>query len=263
VGSVVVHWSGSCPKRAARDALVEHLLAIAELSHSYFGEPLAISVFDHHVDGAIVVHESVAAGCAAAVPIVDDDDPGPSAGIELRPAGPLNHDIAIRGPLLSIPAVDLHGIAFRLYDGRGLYPDEDILSFVFATLPGDSAPYCRMVEVLPDDQRCRANQVAVRDAASCLLGPSIHLRYYCEQWTNLLLGSVKYFFVPDLQWRAYEDCPGYSDLKALLQSRSDDPRLADHAFAALLEGLRDEVESSADEAAQIKSFWDDVKALDN
>jgi hypothetical protein len=189
VGSVVVSWNGSCPRRSDRDALISQLEPIAALSHSYFDETPAISFFDKHVEGQIVMPEAIAAGCPAAVPVPDDDDPGPSPGIELRPAGPLRRDIMIRGPLYRVPAVHLHGIAFRLYDRRELYPDEDILSFVFATLPGrDTAPNSHMVEVLSADHRDRANRAAVRNATCCLLRPSVHLRYYCETWTNMLLG---------------------------------------------------------------------------
>jgi hypothetical protein len=68
--------------------------------------------------------------------------------------------ITISRRLYSVPAADLHGIAFRLA-GRGPYPREDILSFVFATLPCDPIPYSRLVEALPDEQRRRANRAAV------------------------------------------------------------------------------------------------------
>jgi hypothetical protein len=119
-----------------------------------------------------------------------------------------------------------------------------------------------MVEVLPTDQRHCADRTAVRSATTCLLRPSIHLRYYCEQWTNALLGTVRNFFVSDLQWRAYEDCPGYTDLKELFESRAGDTALVDLAFGALREGLRGEVESWGEEAGAIKSFWDGLNDLE-
>jgi hypothetical protein len=97
--------------------------------------------------------------------------------------------IKISGRPYSVPAADLHGVAFRLA-GRGPYPREEIPSFVFATLPGDSMPYSRLVEVLPDEQRCSANRAAIRNGTSCLLNPSICLRRYGIEWTNALLGRT-------------------------------------------------------------------------
>jgi len=260
VGSVVVSWNGSCAQRPVRDALIARLEPIAQLSHSYFDEVPAISLYDEHVEGQVVVPEAIAAGYPGAVPILDEDDPGTSLGIELREAGPLHREIMVPGPLYQVPAIDLHGIAFRLYDGRGLYPDEDILSFVFATIPGSgAAANSDMVQVLPADHRDRVNRAAAREATCCLLQPSVHLRYYCEQWINLLLGTVKYFFVPDLHWWAYQDCPGYPALEALFESLAGDPASVDIAFNALVEGLRGEVETWADDAATVKAFWDSVR----
>jgi len=260
VGSVVVSWNGSCPQRPVRDALISQLEPIAQLSHSYFDGGPAISFYNEHVEGQVVVPEAIAAGYPAAVSILDEDDSGSSPGIELRSAGPLHRGITIRGPLYQVPAIDLHGIAFRLYDGRGLYPDEDILSFVFATIPGSAvAPHSAMVEVLSADHRDRVNRAAAREATCCLLRPSVHLRYYCEQWINLLLGTVKYFFVPDLHWWAHEDCPGYPALEALFESRAGDPASVDTAFDALVEGLRSEVDTWRDEAATVKAFWDSMR----
>jgi hypothetical protein len=261
MGSVIVSWSGSCPDQAVRGALISALEPIARLSHSYFDQPPAVEFFDERVDGGVVCQE-VGEKSDVAVPIhdEDEDDSGSSLGFELRVAGPHNTPVPVAGPLYSVPSVELHGIAFRLYDGRGLYPDEDVLSFVFATFAGDPVPFSRMVRLLPAEQREGATRTAVRDAACCLLGPEIHLRYYCEQWVNLLLGIIKYYFVPDLDWWAYTQCPGYSELQEILSDADGDRVLADHAFAVLAAELRTEIDSSSDQAAAIKSFWDSVRS---
>jgi hypothetical protein len=264
--SVVVSWSGACPQRAVRDALVGQLEPIAAVSRSYFDQPPEVAIFDGRVEGRIVVSDLVVDGCDAAVPIPDESDPGPAPEVELRLAGPLNTTITILGPLYSIPYADLHGITFHLYDGRGFYPEEDLLSFVFATFPGDAAPYSRMVEVLPADQLARATRSTIRQATCCLIKAQIHLRYYCEEWLNLLLGTIKYFYVPDLFWRpGREDCPGYAKLQAFYERKDDeladlgfDGALADLAFGSLASGLLAEIESSSGEAAAIKSFWDRI-----
>lgn len=239
-------------ERSARDALIQQLEPIARLSHGYFEQRPKIARYDGRIEGRIAVADSVVDGCDQAVPLPDGYH---------RPAsnsGPLDPPLTITGAMFSIPNVELHGITFRLYDGRELYPDSDLLSFVFATFPGDSAPHSRMVEVLPDDQQARATRAAIRDARACLLRPSVHLRYYCERWVNLLLGTIKYFFVPDLLWRAYDDCPGYAELQAFYQ-QEDDGTLVDRAFTALAAGLQAEVESWTDDAAAVKSFWDRIK----
>jgi hypothetical protein len=255
-----VSWNGSCPQRPVRDALIAQIEPIAQLSHSYLDEGPAISFYDERVEGQVVVPEAVGAHYPGAVLLPDDDDPGASSGIELRAVGPLRRDITISGPLYQVPAIDLHGIAFRLYDGRGLYPDEDILSFVFATIPGSAAdPGGGIVQVLPADHRNRVNRAAAREATCCLLAPSVHLRDYCEDWINLLLGTVKYFFVPDLHWWAYEDCPGYPALEAVLESHADDPADVDISFDALVEMLRGEVETWGDDSATVKAFWDSAR----
>jgi hypothetical protein len=256
--SVLVSWRGSCPERDVRDALLRRLEPIAALSHGYFDEPPTVALFDGRIEGRVVVSERVVDGCEEAVAIPDEDDAGLTSNVEARP-GLSDTPITIGGPLYSIPFVDLHGITFRLYDGRELYSEEDLLSFVFTTFPGDGAPFTRMVEVLPADQHARATPAAVRGAACCLLRPSIRLRYYCEQWVNLLLGSIKYFSVPDLAWRGYEDCAGYLELQALYEQRHDDGTLADFAFQTLATGLRREVESSSGEAAAVRSFWGAMK----
>jgi hypothetical protein len=264
--SVGVSWSGSCPERAVREALVRRLEPIAALSHGYFDEPPDVAFFDAHVQGRVVVSDRVIGGCGEAEPIPEEEDRGHAPDVDLGLGASLDTPITINGAFYSIPFADLHGITFRLYDGRGLYPAEDLLSFVFATFPGDSAPFGRMVEVRPADQQARATRPTIRDATYCLLHPSIHLRYYCETWVNLLLGTIKYFLIPDLYWRAWEDCPGYPELQALYE-RTNDGRLADlgfdgtledFAFGALGAGLRAEVESSSGEAAAIKSFWDGI-----
>jgi hypothetical protein len=73
-------------------------------------------------------------------------------------------------------------------------------------------------------------------------------------------------YVPDLFWRpGWEDCPGYAKLQAFYELKDDeladlgfDGALADLAFGSLASGLRAEVESSSDEAAAIKFFWDRI-----
>ena len=259
MSSVIVSWTGSCPEHSVREALFQQLERIARLSHSYFDEPREIAHFDGRVTGTVVATEAVTAGGELAVPVADADDPGPRPHVELRAAGPLQPSITIGGPLQSIPFVDLHGMAFRLYDGREMYPNEDVLSFVFATLPGDDAPGSHMVEVLADDLRERTNRAAIRRADCALLRPSIHLRYYLEEWVDLLLGTIKYFYVPDLVWWAYQECPRYREVAAILEGEEDDGTLADRAFDAIADGLRREVESWAEDAATVKSFWDSVR----
>ena len=75
----------------------------------------------------------------------------------------------------------------------------------------------------------------------------------------MLLGTIRYFYVPDLVWWAYEKCPKYREVAAILEEVGDDGSLADRAFAAIADGLRREIESWAQDAATVKTFWDTVR----
>jgi hypothetical protein len=224
--SSIVSWAGSCPERNLRNELIRRLESIAR-------RPVDVTVFDQRVDGRIIALDTVVDGCAVAEPIASEDDPGPPTDAAAKPPSFLDAPTArVSGPLYAVPFADLHGIVIRLVDQPGLFPDEDQLSFVFATLPGDNIPYSRMVDVVAAHRLQRATRGALREADWLLLHPSIHVSDLHTGWVNLLLGTVKYFFARDLAWWAPDNCPGYAELRALY-TREDDASLPDNAFEAL------------------------------
>ena len=76
-------------------------------------------------------------------------------------------------------------------------------------MPGRSETEGTIVQIqgpelcqLYDDPRIKNADYFVKPA-------TIHLRYYCEQWMDLLLGWIKHYFISNLHYRRYEDLSGY------------------------------------------------------
>lgn len=149
----------------------------------------------------------------------------------------------------------VHGIAFDLYDGRGFYPDESRVSFLFASSEDLPELNGQLVEV-HDKAVCMASTNAdLRQADWYLTRPSIHMRHYLEDWMDVLLGSVKYFLLPDLWFWRYRDLPDYGKLSDLYDSNAD-PSLRLKACEWLQLSLSNEIERWSGVAAEQRSFWD-------
>lgn len=206
MGSVNIHWNGRCADAAMRSALLGKIGELSELSHAQFDTPPEARNFSHTINGEILIDPALLEGTGLEMP-AESHAPG---GLDLRAAGPLGV-AKPQGPadFLRVSNVWLEGIEFRLFDGRGLYPGEDRMSFVFAFFDEYPALDGSLVFV-EDATQCKLyrNQ-AVQQADFYLTSPTIHLRYYCEKWIDNLLAWIKRFYIPELTWWHYEPLTGY------------------------------------------------------
>jgi hypothetical protein len=58
----------------------------------------------------------------------------------------------------------------------------------------------------------------IRQADWLISTPTIHLRYFLEEWIDLLLNWVKYFFVEDMYFCIRQEMPNYEKCRALFES---------------------------------------------
>jgi hypothetical protein len=134
--SVIVNWSGQCPNSARRRDLLQKMEGIAEHSHGFFENPPPNRRFDHTIEGSILVSAgSLSEEARSRLTPVAAAESEEDGGLELRLAGPLHKKcVRVTEDLYSVRRAHLSGIEFRLFDGRGLYPSEDRVSFVFLSV---------------------------------------------------------------------------------------------------------------------------------
>ncbi len=219
MSSVVVGWTGRCQDKASRARLIGHLHRLAETSDGFLraraperraaSNPLRagaqrrpnIEYLSQPARGRIVLAQGVV----------------PNAKAMVAAAGERSIEAAehpgIGGASLMLEDARLSGIDFKLYDPRDLHPWADRLSFVF--LETEAAPFLdgTLVKIDRGEVRKAHPDPLIRGASAYLSGPSIELQSYLEDWSDLLLSWVKYFFVEDLAWRRREEMQGYDDYR--------------------------------------------------
>jgi hypothetical protein len=226
--SVYAVWSGQCRDVAARRELLGHVEEIAALSHSYFAGSPTIVRWQGPIAGRILISAEHFQG----------HEP---AGTRLE---------RVSEDLYALDHATLEGIEFRLYDPRYLYVGEDRVSFVF-TADADPALDGRLVYV-EDRAECARYRDPEIQAADWLLGvPSIHLRYYLEQWTDRLMGWVKRFYVPGLRYWRYEE--HWTDPETLAAAFAG--RTAAAVLPELLDTFRAEAWSWDDIGREARDFY--------
>jgi hypothetical protein len=259
VGSVIANWTGRCLDRERQEDLCRKIEPLAVLSHSYFDEAPPIRRYDQALVGTILVSDRIFQDPPTSVLTIDEppDPAGPS--MELRVVGrPQTPQLRLT-EAFAVSKIALFGTAFRLYDGRNLYPGEDEVSLVFATC--DELPELtgQLVEVHDHADCLTSENETVRSADWYLTRPRIHLRYYLEEWSDLLFGSIKYFHVPDLEFWRYGSNPSFDELVEIFgEIRS--PSLADDAYGALIDRFRAQVERWSETATSVRTFWEDAHA---
>jgi len=155
-----------------------------------------IRLFDQFIYGKIMVSSALQplenlpeAFRDRSVPInkADDWDTLPGTTLAGTTLGAFRSEKDEQYYLTTLPQIHLHGIVFRLYDPRGLYPGEDELSFVFVDAPDIPELDGQIVQAF-NHEECQAFESDwVRAADWKLTSPSIHLRYYLEDWYDLLM----------------------------------------------------------------------------
>jgi hypothetical protein len=144
---------------------------------------------------------------------------------------------AKRGALIAVNHARLRGIDFKLFDPRGLYPDADRMSFVFFECPEHPVLDGRLVEIATTEDCAASGSPALSSADLYLCAPSLHLRYYLEDWTDCLFSWIKFFFVGDFWWHRWAELQGYTDYRQVFEDLQADrgSENAEHAaFDAVL-----------------------------
>jgi hypothetical protein len=216
-----MHWEGSCPDASIREDLSRRLLILAKEAHRHFPPEEPFRHWKGIAKGPVYVHPSL-----AGLPV----PPGP--GLEIRSVLEKYQPPAPPNPV-KIPFVHLHGVEFRL--PHNLYSHEDRISMVFAFQDRDIHLPWKLVQVEDHAQCQNYSPEEIRNANMLLVEPSIHLRYYGEEWLPDFLGWIKHYCIPDLMYWGYEQLPRYS-LYSMLDPHNRRER--DMVWKSILEDFR-------------------------
>jgi hypothetical protein len=226
--SVDVVWKGNCPNAQIRYRLLGYLHRLAAVSDEYLrlrqpDRPLVLTALNEQRRQPPPLRaniETVDRPVSGQVLVSSRISPNPDIlATRAREAGlSVADDPAGEGPaLIRIESGRLRGLDFKLFDPRGLYPGVDRMSFVFLECP--ELPFLdgRLVEEGMCESREAAPTAPVRPAGLYLSSPSIHLRYYLEDWTDCLFSWIRFFFIGDLWWHRWEELQGYDDYRGVFE----------------------------------------------
>lgn len=235
MSSVTVVWKGNCRSTDARARLLDCLHRLARLSDGYLrpterphltvvGEEDAlprakrckrpnIELIDETRQGEILVSSDITDHPETLLARASE------AGLPIRTGkdGHTKHIV--------LDAVRLHGIDFRLFDPRGLYPHDDRMSFVFIESPEHHFLDGRLVKITEEY------------GTTVLSCPSLRLKSYLEDWTDCLFSWVRFFLMGDLWWARHEDLQGYHDYRGvfeIVQTTRGSAEAEDATFDAVL-----------------------------
>jgi hypothetical protein len=233
MASVSVVWKGNCHDPLARYRLLGYLHRLAARSDEFWRlrqperphvlkvmhaengkgtRPRAnIETIDEEVSGTVLVSSLVSPNPERLA------SAAPAAGLALveSPEGD-------NAPLIALKRARLRGIDFKLFDPRGLYPAADRMSFVFLEGEANSPLDGWLVERAAKEDCAASGVEALRAADLYLCAPSVHLRYYLEDWTDCLFSWIKFFFIGDLWWHRWEEMQGYADYRHVFEDLRED-----------------------------------------
>lgn len=106
--------------------------------------------------------------------------------------------------LVVLPEAVLHGVDFHLHDPRNLYPGEDRMALVFVRESGWPLLDGMAVQVQAAEQCREVEMAAVRTADFHLSLPSVHLRYFLEEWCRRLFAWMRRYAVANLEYTDHE-----------------------------------------------------------
>lgn len=231
--SVAVIWKGSCRDPRTRQRLLGYLHRLAARSDEYLRlrqpeRPRILDMMNQQRGGvqrARANVESIDQEVSGKILISTWVSPTPDALIaSAREAGVtlIDDAEAKNPPLIAIENARLRGLDFKLFDPRGLYPGADRMSFVFLECPEHPFLDGRLVEIATSEDCAASGAEALRDADVYLCAPSVHLRYYLEDWTDCLFSWDKFFFIGDFWWHRREEMEGYADYRHVFEDLQTD-----------------------------------------
>lgn len=254
--SISVVWKGNCRHPEARYRLLGYLHRLALVSDEYLKvrRPERPRILDamtasRRGDARRLANvESVDRNIAGRILVSSRVDPDPAALVARagRAGLPIVEGTEAEDPaLIAIESGRLRGLDFKLFDPRGLYPGADRMSFVFLECPEHPFLNGRIVEVATAEDCEASGYETLRGANFYLAGPSIHLRYYLEDWTDCLFSWIRFFFIGDLWWQRWEELQGYDDYRGVFEElQADRGALAaeEATFEAMLATFRQHAE---------------------
>lgn len=263
--SVIVTWKGTCSDREVQTELLSFLNLLAERNALRLSGPKpsrpaflqlmveqrqqdlpvlpSVIYYNHEVSGTILVDTD----------LMPDEE---SALAEAQRHGirvlPKETDRA--GGYLQLKRLHLHGIDFQLFDPRGLYPGEDRMSFVF--LCSEDAPFLNgRIALVEERAKCQFYSSEVIRAADYYVSmPYVHLRYYLEEWSDILFSWVKHYFIPDFHFHRYEPLSNYESLRQVF-AETDERTGGGEGRVLAFEGVLKSFESQADGWIRDMSQW--------
>ena len=286
MGSVVTYWSGRLNESSDQVALTTFLTRLAKLSESCFNhEPVKrssflekittqsessiesqrpnIVFFDQAISGRIFVGNSM-------LLLEQLDKPFRKSASRIEkpdgwPSDPANASLAIfsreddQRYAVQVPAFRLYGITFRLYDPRRLYPGEDTMSFTFLHAPDFHAFDGQLVHAYPRIECAQLDGELIQQADWYLETPSIHLRYYLEEWFDLLMTWIKIFYMPELEYWRNELLNRFHEIKEPIDrliSSEGREQAKEIVFEYLLESFTEEADRWQAEIAKDETALD-------
>jgi hypothetical protein len=233
MSSVSVVWKGNCRDPRARVRLLGHMHRLAARSDAFLrlrqpqrprildqmnaqrGEAPRfrpnIETVDDETTGTVLVSSFVGHNHSALIATAR------AAGVEL-----IENPEAENAPLLALERARLRGLDFKLFDPRGLHPGADRMSFVFLEVPEHPFLDGRLVEIVTGEDCAASGSSVLHGADLYLCAPSVHLRYYLEDWTDCLFSWIKFFFIGDLWWHRREEMQGYADYRQVFEDLQTD-----------------------------------------
>lgn len=246
MASVNVIWSGQCPDPTAQKNLCEKLKTIAELSHSYFGEETPIKYFDQVIEGNILIDgdlvgENIA--CTSAEKIIHeyiekrDEEVAALLDAIFETTTEPEHK---RNVFYAVKEAKLYGIEFCLYDPRDVDFSYNRISFVFLQM-NDCPDLNGHIVHVEDKEQCQLYSDEIIKAADWYLArPHLDLRYFCEKWMDRLMGWIKYFYVPNLNYWRYEEHRGFEEFSRFVDQHAVGEFEVEKISIQMLELLRSE-----------------------
>ena len=267
--SVIVSWTGQCREESLRRDLCDKLAEIANVGEPFLYAPPLIKRFDQQIGGTVFL-SSTAVEESWNDAVDAEKLPETSAGlshvscgedVSLKERG-LVHTLKLGGSgsssIFSLSQASLFGVEFRFPNVH--YPRENRVSFVFLLCPNPGLDGL-VVQVENKEQCQEFESETIRGADWFLRKSSIHLRYHCEEWMDLLLGWIKHFYVPDLRYWRYDWLPNYE-----WQFSKTDPKdtcQRDRLFGILKETLQMECRGWPHIGGDTESmsFWEKLNVI--
>jgi hypothetical protein len=230
--SVIVAWKGSCRDATIRTRLLGHLHRLALESDDYLRSRQPerpaflnlvndertsglraranIETIDRPIPGPVIVSSFISTSPEALV------ESARESGLHV-----IDRQDASSPPLIILTEGKLVGLDFKLFDPRGIYPAEDRMSFVFLECPEHPFLDGRLVEISEIADCPTGEGETLPEASAYLATPSIHLRYFLEDWTDCLFSWIKFFFIGDFWWRRWVEMQGYADYRGVFKELQD------------------------------------------